>query len=122
VARVRADLDGRRQVIVLANAFGGQLADTADDQVVVQLTDEPEVLDEFARQLESWPDRLVYRSGAVALSWDAPAAAVPWRPQSTSTELVHVPSAVPDRPLIDPDVEFEEIIRSFRTRRQNARA
>ena len=66
--RVRAQQDGRTEILKEAEIFGARVVDSSPEGFVIEATGDSEKLDEFLEVMRSYGDIEVSRSGAVAMS------------------------------------------------------
>src|SRR5712692_323972 len=66
--RVRAQEDGRTQILKEAEIFGARVVDSSAEGLVIEATGDTERLEEFLETMRSYGETEVSRSGAVAMS------------------------------------------------------
>ena len=66
--RVRAQQEGRTEILKEAEIFGARVVDSSLEGFVIEATGDTEKLDEFLEVMRSYGDIEVSRSGAVAMS------------------------------------------------------
>jgi acetolactate synthase-1/3 small subunit len=66
--RIRAGMDSRTAILKESEIFGARVVDSTVDGFALEVTGEPEKLDEFIHVLASYGDIQVTRSGLIAVS------------------------------------------------------
>ena len=69
--RVRSTMESRTAILKEAEIFGARVVDSSVEGFVLEVTGEPEKLNEFIAVMESYGDIEVTRSGLVAVSLEA---------------------------------------------------
>lgn len=69
--RVRAQLQNRTAILKEAEIFGARVVDSSTEGYALEVTGDPEKLDEFADIMRAYGDIEVTRSGMVAVSLEA---------------------------------------------------
>src|SRR5689334_66203 len=71
LVRIRTAQETRTAVLKEAEIFGGRVVDSSTDGFAIEVTGDPEKLDEFIDVMRSYGDIEVTRSGIVAMSLEA---------------------------------------------------
>src|SRR5690349_21593408 len=71
LVRVRTSQDTRQAVLKEAEIFGGRVVDSSTEGFAIEVTGDPEKLNEFIDVMRSYGDIEVTRSGIVAMSLEA---------------------------------------------------
>jgi acetolactate synthase-1/3 small subunit len=71
LVRVRTAMESRTAVLKEAEIFGGRVVDSSTDGFAIEVTGDPEKLDEFIDVMRSYGEIEVTRSGVVAMSLDS---------------------------------------------------
>jgi acetolactate synthase-1/3 small subunit len=66
--RIRATMENRTAILKEAEIFGARVVDSSVDGFALEVTGEPEKLDEFVNVMASYGDIQVTRSGLIAVS------------------------------------------------------
>ncbi|MBI3281228.1 MAG: acetolactate synthase small subunit [Acidobacteria bacterium] len=66
--KIRAPMDTRTAILKEAEIFGARVVDSSTDGYAIEVTGDPEKLDEFIDVMRSYGDIQVTRSGVVAVS------------------------------------------------------
>lgn len=66
--KIRAPMDTRTAILKEAEIFGARVVDSSTDGFAIEVTGDPEKLDEFIDVMRSYGDIQVTRSGVVAVS------------------------------------------------------
>ncbi|MBI1895175.1 MAG: acetolactate synthase small subunit [Acidobacteria bacterium] len=66
--KIRASMDARTAILKEAEIFGARVVDSSTDGYAIEVTGDPEKLDEFIDVMRSYGDIQVTRSGVVAVS------------------------------------------------------
>ena len=69
--RVRTTQENRTTVLKEAEIFGGRVVDSSTEGFAIEVTGDPEKLDEFVDVMRSYGDIDVTRSGAVVIALEA---------------------------------------------------
>ena len=69
--RIRTTQESRTAVLKEAEIFGGRVVDSSTDGFAIEVTGDPEKLDEFIDVMRSYGEIDVTRSGAVAISLES---------------------------------------------------
>jgi acetolactate synthase I/III small subunit len=90
--RIRATMESRTAILKEAEIFGARVVDSSVDGFALEVTGEPEKLDEFINVMASYGDIQVTRSGLIAVSLEIKklklASPVPAGMDNTAAEVV----------------------------------